>query len=93
MSTTEKQYPSLSVEHWKEIEQQDRQNFYGCAMHFFASNDMLEVIQVLQEAKSEDKQKQDKIDRAAAGLNSFWFRHHCHKQNLSDISAKQLQHV
>jgi hypothetical protein len=92
-NATNKLQSPLSAEHWKQIEQEYRQNFYGCAMHFFATNNLLELIEVLQEAKSKVKQKQDKVDRAAEGLKSIWVRYHLHKNDLIDISAKRLQHV
>jgi hypothetical protein len=92
-NATNKLQSPLSVEHWKEIEQEDRQNFYGCAMHFFKINNLLEIIEVLQSTKVYASADQAKIDRASEGLKSIWVRYSAHTQDLDKIADKRLQHV
>jgi hypothetical protein len=62
---------------------EDKLNFYECAMHFFDTNEVLEVVKVLENAKSADKKTQGEIDKTAAGLKSIWVRHHLHMQDIN----------
>jgi hypothetical protein len=83
-----KQHSVPSAEHWNQVMQEDKLNFYECAMHFFATNDLLKVIEVLQDVRSVDPQKQKVIDNTSAALKSFWFKGHLHKQDLVEIAIK-----
>lgn len=88
MQPVSKQHQALSAEHWKQIMQENKSNFYECAMHFFATTDLLQTIEILQEVKSVDPQKQKVVDKTAEALKSFWFKNHLHKQDLAEIKIK-----
>lgn len=91
MKTTNKQLPALTAEHWNNVTQENKMNFYQCTTHFFETNDMLKVVQSLENAKSENKQMQIDIDKSAAGLKSLWIRYNMHVRDM-DVLADKAKH-
>lgn len=89
----EKQLLALTAEHWKNVTQENKLNFYGCAIHFFENNDMLKVVQSLENAKSDNKQMQLDIDKSAAGLKSLWVRYNVHVRDVDAIADKAKHYI
>lgn len=85
---TEKQLLALTADHWKNVTQENKMNFYECATHFFATNDLLKMVQSLENAKSENKQIQIDINKSAAGLKSLWVRYNMHVRDVDAIADK-----